>query len=242
MLDDEDWRVVYSAARSLGWLGVREATPSLNRVAANFWLPEVRQKARDVSDALQSVGRVARPDPLEANIDAFSAASAIRIDMGVISETPDPPNCHTGLEWRGQKIVFPDERRYQTAVPFRTGNLVGTDRGEFGGGLSWKPQGGRSGVLHDENVTGLVRFGDGAIAVVNAQGPFATGDSYALLVRPDEQGRRWTLTEIARFPTGAFGITVLGKDLFATWGFSNNLRVVVFSSAGVLGLATCAPT
>jgi HEAT repeat protein len=61
-LRSPDWRVVYAAARSLGWLGAADSVPALERVASGHWLPEVRDQARAAVDALKgSAHRLARP-------------------------------------------------------------------------------------------------------------------------------------------------------------------------------------
>jgi HEAT repeat protein len=41
-LRSPDWRVVYAAARSLGWLGATDSIQALERVASGHWLPDVR--------------------------------------------------------------------------------------------------------------------------------------------------------------------------------------------------------
>jgi HEAT repeat protein len=242
MLEESDWRAVYAAARALGWLDAREAIPALDRVASSHWLPEVRLKATETSAVLKAQNMMPRPSALSGSF--FSAqgrpreanALGIRMDMRVITEQM---SCQHGFEWQGQKIVFPAERQDESRITFSDGNLIGSNLGEFGGALTWQPRRGQAEVLHKENTSGVARAGEGAVAVVDVQSFLATGDSYALHIERSGRGP-WRLAEIGRLPTGTFGISVLGPDLFATWGFSNNLRVVVFSSKEILGLAKCA--
>jgi len=53
-LRDSDWRVVYSAARSLGWLGTKEALPDLDRISSSYWLPEIREMAGKSASGIRS--------------------------------------------------------------------------------------------------------------------------------------------------------------------------------------------
>jgi HEAT repeat protein len=61
-LRSPDWRVVYAAARSLGWLAATGSIRELEKVASGHWLPEVRDQALTAIDALKGSGRrMARP-------------------------------------------------------------------------------------------------------------------------------------------------------------------------------------
>jgi hypothetical protein len=113
--------------------------------------------------------------------------------------------------------------------------LVGTNRGEWGGDLAWKPVDGLAQRLHDHNVVAIEPAEGGAI-VLFGLAHMGFVDGYA--VRASQRGNSgWSLSEVARLPSTADALATIGPNLFAPW--SGN-RVVVFSDQEIVGLAKCA--
>jgi hypothetical protein len=115
------------------------------------------------------------------------------------------------------------------------GKFVGTNHGEWGGELMWRPTSGESESIEKDNVVGIEPDADGPIILFGlAHMGLAYG--YAVHVtRPN--GETWKPVEVARLPAEAGALVTIGVDLFAAW---SDRRVVVFSAKqGILGLATC---
>ncbi len=238
-LDAEDWRVVYAAIRATGWLGDRNVTAKLDKLASSFWLAELRTDAAQVAAALRSPqGRVER-GAWEVMDQGERQDPTWTITEGVRGRRASCP----GNRWQWQNETFTTHSgQDETAHSLRFGNgnlwgeLVGTDHGEWGGTFSWVPARGRSEVLDRDNVHGMEYDNDGAIVLFGlAHMGFNYG--YALKVSQNADGT-WTQTEVARFPGEPESWMRLNSDRVAVLAGD---RVVVFSSKeGILGVASCA--
>ena len=232
-LNSPDWRVVYAAIRSLGWLGDTSAVPVMERIATEYWLPEVRVRAKRVAETLSSAGRVSRPSRLSRGWQ--KGDDPFEIDRDVLDEGSDCPS----KEWRWQKMPFrfpetSDERG--TELRLADGRFVGSNRGEWGGELIWRPTSGEPESIRKDNVVAIAPDEDGPVALFGlSHMDLAYG--YAVHVtRPN--GETWKPVEIARLPAEADALLTIAPDLFAAW---SDRRVVIFSAKrGILGLATCA--
>lgn len=280
LLDDPDWRVVYASIRALGWLGAKEAIPQLQRIAGRHWLPGVGDFAREVAAVLQSPdGMLQRPREWAFGLDRglYRTASAhFEIDSSVLVAG----ECPSG-RWKWGNGVFtkPSARRFSdvsefAGVRFRQGTsgilsslplqgrnglpsgyLIGTDVGEWGGDVYWKPRSGDALVIYDTNVAAIESSSDGAVAVLQhwgggwamsaaeistnkdtvliSNGP--SGIGFAIHLTRDASGK-WQMTEIARFPQGEVSVRVIGNDLYAAWSAG---YAVVFDTNRILGRAAC---
>ncbi len=233
-LHSQDWREVYAAIRSLGWLGAKRSVPELIRVSREHWLPEVRERAARVVSALNSAeGRVKRPQRfgyLEPGLEQFSP------DHMILRKEPV---CSSG-RWQWKETPFAAPRRRNTnrdtSLALADGKLEGTNRGEWGGELSWHSAVGGTTVLREHNVVAMETDADGAMVLFGLS-HMGFVDGYVLDLRRSPDGQ-WQLKEVARLPADADGLTSIGTGLFAAWSSG---RVVVFSSSGIQGLATCVP-
>jgi HEAT repeat protein len=61
-MNSADWRIVYAAIRTLGWLGDTSVISVLDRIASDHWLPEVRAEAQQVARVLSSRGPIENGD------------------------------------------------------------------------------------------------------------------------------------------------------------------------------------
>ena len=195
-MNSADWRVVYAAIRSLGWLGDTSAVPAMDRIASDYWLPEVRAKAKQIAGALSSEGRVSHPSrfsrPSENGDNPFV------IDREVLDGVPDCPTKQ--WQWGDTSFGLPvrsNER--DTELQVNDGKFVGTNHGEWGGELMWRPTRGDPDSIQKDNVVGIEPDTDGPVALFGlAHMGLAYG--YALQVRSN--GERWKPVEIARPPGG----------------------------------------
>jgi hypothetical protein len=110
--------------------------------------------------------------------------------------------------------------------------LVGTNRGEWGGDLTWKPADGLAQVLQKDNVVAIEPADGGAIVLFEG-----LIDGYAVRVRERGDGG-WSLTEVARLPLRADALATIGPNLFAAWSAREN-KVFVFSDQEIVGLSQC---
>ena len=228
-LRSSDWRVVYAAARSLGWLGAADSIQALERVASAHWLPEVRDQALTAVDALKGgERRLTRPPSFEGRNGAlflfyFGSRNILR----------SQPLCNSQRwEWNG--IEFSRPTSLKRSLTLGAGMLIGTNRGEWGGELTWNPVNGQGQLLHTYNVVAIELAEGGAIVLFGlAHGAF--DDGYAVRLRQSDDGG-WSLSEIARMPSMAGALATIGPNLLAAW--SEN-RVVVFSDQEIVGLAKC---
>ena len=261
MLGDSDWRVVYAAIRSLGWLNAKTAIPALTKVSNHHWLADVRAEAAKVVSVLQSQGgSVARPVPRAGTLE-FPPRVPLEIDATL---APDIAPCKSGRwKWNGREFGEPDHVNMTLKVSahgsLSAGVLAGRDSGEWGGEVKWETASADPLFLATGNVEGIEPSSEGAIAVIGTccgdwrdydpkraidpshaietinvgNGP--GGGGYALAIRRDQTGA-WRVKQIARFPRAAFGLTTIGRDLFAAW--SGN-RAIVFRPSGIAGIAPC---
>jgi hypothetical protein len=243
-LRDSDWRVVYSAARSLGWLGTKEALPDLDRVASSYWLPEIREMAGKSASGIRSTAGHTEP---------FSAAKfagprygwgpgeePMGIDRSILHEEPA---CSSGRwEWQGRSFSLSRDGRLMdrverngTTLDFPDGKLVGVNHGEWGGELSWQPRNAKPEVIDKENVIAILKEGDNAVAIFGlAHMSLDYGRAMSLTRKSDGTWATGRLIQLFAEPEA---ITALGNGRFAVL---NAGRVIAFSpSEGILGLAAC---
>jgi HEAT repeat protein len=232
-LRSPDWRVVYAAARSLGWLGAADAIPALEGVASDHWLPEVRDQARAVVDALMvDDKRLARPSSFEGPNGARRLFFSGRGYLGQGILRSQPVCSSRQWEWNGVRFSRPTSSTRSLILD--AGALVGRNAGEWGGDLTWKPVIGRAQLLHRHNVVAVETAETGAI-VLFGLAHMGFVDGYAVRVSRRGDGD-WSLSEVARLPSTADALATIGPNLFAAW--SEN-RVVIFSDQGIVGLAKC---
>jgi hypothetical protein len=111
---------------------------------------------------------------------------------------------------------------------------MGTDWGEFGGDLRWKPAERQEQLIIKDNVVAMEPIEGGAI-VLFGLAHLGLAHGYAVRVSPRDDGG-WSLSEVARLPGRADALAKIGPKLFAAW---SDGRVVVFSDQEIVALATC---
>ena len=253
LLNDDDWRVAFGAARALGWLEVADAVPGLTHLARHHWLPQVREAARDALAALRPNG-APLPKPISARWREYQRPFAAMSVNALL--VPDAAPCRSG-HWRYGNLRFAEPRHSIESVRLpRRGrhpavDIVGVDDGEFGGGLYWRLGDVRE-PIYPGNTMGVVLRGSVALAAFGEWGPLRlyekhpkpntewisngpSGYGFVLSVTPNTEGR-WRLREVARLPRSPDAISAIAPDLYAAWSGG---RVVVFTARGIQGLAAC---
>ena len=229
-LRSPDWRVVYAAARSLGWLGAAGSIREIEQVASRHWLPEVRNEALTVADALKgSERRMARL----LSVEGRDGAPRLFFFERELLQT-QPPCRSQRWEWQDIRFSQPPTSTRVSRLPFGAGELIGTDRGEFGGELRWKSAAGQEQSIIKDNVVAIVPAEGGAI-VLFGLAHLGLAHGYAVRVSQRDDGG-WSLSEAARLPGRADTLATIGPKLFAAW---SDGRVVVFSDQEIIALAAC---
>ena len=237
-LRDLDWRVVYAATKSLGQLRAVEATEDLEGIYDTYWLPEVRRQARySLTDFKLPADSPTPYDQLEA--DRKSGGFPYDLYSFVLD---DIPAC-SSQQWRLKSLVihFPERggsyapRTVSARLSNGRGFLQGSNGGEFGSALTWKPHVGPSKVVYQGyEVIGIFPDGDGAIAVI---GLAHLGIDFSVVVSLDlGAGGRWTLHEVARLPSMSSAMVQVSPGVYAA---RSGHRVTVFNRTQILGLGTC---
>lgn len=113
------------------------------------------------------------------------------------------------------------------------GTLEGSDAGEWGGSLYWKPTIGAPALLSHKNVRGIEPAGSGAVVAFGLAHLMIDEGSIGW-ARPSFRGA-WQLTEVLELPAAATTLAMLVADkLFAVWADN---RAFVFTTQGLLGEA-----
>ncbi len=230
-LASDDWLVVFSAARGLGWLGDTQAIDALRQVARDHWLPRVRVMAALSADELASQGRLTSMPALPRR--------AWTPSHGFNTLTPDAywpeidtPACKPARwQWRGERL---GEVAMTQKVVMPGGRLTGRDRGEWGGELTWTPEEGPPVVLAPMNVRGMVRDGDG-VWVLLGLAHLVFNEGFVLHVTFDARGQPM-VSRPYWFPSQGGGLLKGRNGAYASNTFDG---VVVFTAQGIQGMAQC---
>jgi hypothetical protein len=244
-LQSKDWRVVFAASRSLGWLGATDAIPSLEEIASRHWLPEVREEARSAIRVLRLPVAERQEAASRGRVSARYPGDWMAITPSALRKTASCP----GDRWRWKRNAFrigPRRRQHDgyydsvaSSLLIQDGELVGTNHGEWGGRLVWIPVRGMPRVLLSHNVTGLAFSGSGSMFVF-----FEALVSYdgAIAIFSRNGSGEWDVSPLVQLPARAdrwtnFGPDRLGMEFLAVE--SAGRVVVVSAETGILGLASC---
>ena len=115
------------------------------------------------------------------------------------------------------------------------GFLHGSNGGEWGGALTWKPDVGPSKeVYKGYNVTAIFPEGDGAIVMIEMN---HMEINFGIVTWLDlSADNHWALHEVARLPTSSSETIKISPGIYAA---RSGHRVTVFNRTRILGLATC---
>ncbi len=128
---------------------------------------------------------------------------------------------------------YPDtETRIVSSYP--EGQLIGSNRGEWGGSLVWRPYGEAPQHLISDNVVAILPTPDGAVVLLGLA-HLTTSRGYAVKITP-RQGDAPIVRKMAEFP---FHAEMLAEPMPGLYATNSNGYVIVFSEAGMHGIADC---
>lgn len=212
---DDDWRLVYSAAETLGRLRARKALSALAAVSKEFWYPPAREAAKRAMASIRDSGV-----PTSGSSEQAAHYDDDFFDRGT-----------TGSDWITEKearslrfpvAVLPEDL---TSIPVRLrgdrdeekmrgvkvddGYLVGSDRGEWGGEIVHVNRAGKARILMPVNTEAIYTTKAGIVAVTGvAHFTFNSGCLFRISKTADGE---WSASKWRVLP-GAPEVSRLLKD------------------------------
>lgn len=229
-LEAPDWRLVYASVRALGQMRSRASIPKIESAVRNHWLWELNSYAE------RTVSLLARNQPYS---EVMADPWGLRFYSG-FGNYSAPYDGVRECEWqvwtyRGERITFDqDKRNRSNTVSFPDGELVGTDRGEFGGNLVWKPKNGAESIVVNNNTIDIFPIDNGLISI-HGISHMTIIYGFAAYITREEDGS-FVAEEVARFPAATYKVKELADGLFAA---NAGGRVFIFSKDGVKDAAYC---
>ena len=224
-LDSPDWRLVYASVRALTQLRSKSSVPNIEAATQNHWLWE-----------LKGYGR--RAVSLLIRNQSYSEHLSGRFNAGFGNYRAPYDSRHEcdSQVWtyRDRKITFERSPKRNLEIPFADGELVGTNRGEWGGNLKWKQHNGSEIILVDRNTIDIFPVDDGFVSL-HGIGHLGINYGFAVHVKSEEDGL-FRVEEIARLPAVAYEVKHLGEGIFAA---NAKGRVFIFSKDGIKAAANC---
>lgn len=169
---NDDWRVAYSAAESLGRLRAKKAVPVLEAVAKEYWYPPVREAATRAIGAIDGlVAQESEPPAKYFFVDEFSGYDRGQTDWDFLAEKEArfirfpvavrPEDLFTIIV-KKPSAWTPEKMR---GVKVDDGHLVGSDQGEWGGRITYVNREGKSRMLLPLNTEAIYKTKAGIVAV-----------------------------------------------------------------------------
>lgn len=165
-LADKGWMRPLYASYSLGVLETKSAAGQLRKLSETHWYPGVRASAKDAAAAMDD--RAQHPKPTDfrtrwyvefayRDIASFCAGNSTQFSPGSLM------SANVGLS---NKFADRFDQPVADAMEINGGVLVGTNMGEWGGGLYWLPEREDPIKLVDDNIK-LIASVEGRILVVS---------------------------------------------------------------------------
>jgi hypothetical protein len=186
--------VVLSAAEALGRLQIESAIPELSTIASHHWFPPVRQTAERAITVLRTRVPLEHhhpgdfPSKFFAYRNAGSEMESInRDEQGSIRlplpATP-PPVIKVSIKRKGGPLK--EEQSRGVAVP--NGYLIGSNRGEWGGEISFVDTKGNVEEVSGRNTEAIYHAG-GSILAVTGLAHLTMNSGFILKVSKSADGR-----------------------------------------------------
>lgn len=228
-LFSKDWRQVYAAVRALGQLGAKGSVAKIEEAVREHWLSELERHGERVATALlrnQPYSHPYRNDNIWSPFIHFADYDTLLADS----------SCEWGVwEYQGEQLKFEGaQAEGDIVISLADGDLVGTDRGEFGGALVWKPKSGAPVTLIDDNTGFIFPVVDGFISI-HGLAHLTFNKGFAAHIRRSPDGK-FEAEEVARFTGWVSRAKRLQGDTFAA---ESDGRVVIFSPGGIMEAAHC---
>ena len=212
----DDWRVVLSAAESLGRLKAERAIPRLSQVSKDHWYPPVREAAamaiKSIRESMPIEPRYSSANfPFEfydyehagRQMENLTGEEAKRIRFP-IAQTLDQPLTISIKEKNGGK-----KKVTCRGVKVEDGYLVGSDKGEWGGEITFIDVQGDSNVVVGKNTEAIYQTPQGIVAVTGLA-HLSSNEGLIYKVTKDAQGK-WGAKKWRALP-GAPVFSCLLKD------------------------------
>ncbi len=247
--DPDDWRLAYVAAESLGRMRAQRAIPALAKLASTHWYPNVATAARFAIKVINGEeAYTSREDDFIPEFSLFGPVGAVRTSSSrgpvrpAFIRTADELTTSTLRKLHYDiEIVGWDEKgrhvQHSTTTPVcglkvPGGQIVGGDRGEWGGELAYMTDQSTATILLKGNTRGihLLPF---AILAVSGLAHLSLNSGALFMVVPVDGGgfkaKRWKTLPGAPI---ASGMLSNGKLFISTEGGD-----VVISPDGKLEMA-----
>jgi HEAT repeat protein len=202
----DDWRLVYSAAESLGRMQVEGAVPFLRPVAANHWFSVVRQTAAQAITAIELRAPL-RPDLsdvfyVEFNSHESTQNRADRIDLDDFDSIRFPASVEPDdlVPVPGKSVSNSGREEPRRGLKVKNGYLLPIDEGEWGGKLEFVEPSGTAVTVYPDNTSAIHRTPQGIYAI---SGIAHMIDNYGVILKlsATESGK-WTVTKWRTLPGG----------------------------------------
>jgi|JI6StandDraft_1071083.scaffolds.fasta_scaffold01412_10 HEAT repeat protein len=193
----DDWRLVWCAAESLGRLKADQALAALTKCSIGHWYPPVRKAALNAVKSIRDRA-VTQPDDSTANF-AFEFFAYEHAGQGMdeleekdaksirfqIDTTHDK---HLKVTIKDKDGTLKDEQLKGLEV--EGGQLVGYDFGEFGGGIFFVDSTGDRLMIAEENTEAVYRTTAGIVAITGLAHMSMNHGSILMLTRSTDA--KWT--------------------------------------------------
>ena len=194
LLKDRDWQVVAAAILAEVRLGDETAIPALRQVAQTHWYADVRRAADEAVAAVQS----GNPKALDSLYRTDNRFANLLWNNPLAEEAPRCP--------------LPAATRAPMSVNLHAGTLGGSDRGEFGGNLTWKRAGDPPKLLLERNVSGMLKLSDRAAWVITGLSHMGMGYAAVYRVQATDDGKV-TIFRLLNLPEASRDLSVDGGGL-----------------------------
>jgi len=242
---EDDWRLVFVAAESLGDLRSKEGVPTLKEVSQVHWYSPVRDVAKEALEIISSgVGDNSEisPENLDSRFSNFEQAgweleksatienlkqgdkNAVRSKGSLNKDKLEEFVYEAGIHSYGPKGKMIRKRKQipGTGIRVENGYLVGADRGEFGGELMFVDEMGKWSKILDDNIQGIYHTASGIVVVAGlAHMGFNRGTLYKVSKAVDG---KWNVAKWKALPGDPYSSALLGDgSLFIGSPYGNVL-------------------
>jgi HEAT repeat protein len=166
----DDWRLVFVAAESLGRLRAKQAEPALSGIGNSHWYPPVCAAVERALDMIRegSSIKVSDKDVLLNFFEYEDAREEIeRLEPSEWTKTRAPvqPLANAPFTIKVRRKDGRMQREEHIGITIDGGYLIATDNGERGGALEFVDPGGNVQLIAQENTMAIYRVDDDIFAV-----------------------------------------------------------------------------
>lgn len=194
--NEEDWRLVLSAAEALARLKAKDAVPAVQKVAESHWYPPVRKVAREALNSLRT------SIPYEPSYPKTSFPAEF---FGYENVSPAIPE--DLYHWEISKGRLPVSFKPVKRLKVAGGELVAEDNGEWGGSIHFVKSGVHPRKIFSENAQAIYRVGEDVFALTGLA-HMGSNDGAIVKMRMGENDR-WSIANWRVLPGQAWSFGLL---------------------------------